>query len=928
VKTRLLAIVMFGLVASSAVAAAPLTGSDYQTAYDALVAAGDIESAYRLALKRRSENPDSTDWLRRLARTALWTERPVESYKAWKRLYRLGKRDSEVMKNLNTLAEHFEDAPLLLELWQRQAGHGKLSLKQVERLAALYERANRPLDGARQLGKHYRRYRQPATGNEAARLYRRAGDDPAALRIYLSLIKHHPAQEQWLVTAARIQVRLGRFGEAYRLLKRHRRSMPDNAEEYWKLLAELAWQQQDDQIAQEAFALSLSARSDRYTRERFLYLTQKASADEAAEKALHFFHQTGRIYWLQRALSLQLMHGQWDKAQQSLELATAEQLKELERDPRFLLLRGQLRVHFGNRRGALSDLRHAMQLGSDEIELQLNALWLAIACNSRQEMQSLANALRSHLHTPGVMQALAAAYGQLGEQRRAIALYRRLLERKPDNPLLLLDYADQLTADARNNEALNSRRQALLLLSHRNSDKADNEARLAQMRLQLTDHPGDTAAQRIRQWLEHPSKQPEPERLSELLLSQALANGQRQNALSWRRQRLQKGQSTPLWARLQLALARHDRITLQQLLADNASDLPPADAGDAALQLGRWPLARQLSFETAQQQSDTHWPRQRLAEIQQRYGDYLQLGLESGENDTFDYTDTRLTLYKALAPSWAVELQQWQRAQRLNDHALLSSLPDSLRGTTLTLHHHHADRELSVAFGKRNGMTDYNQWALDLTLTPRRRLQLTTSVSGGEDENASTALEALGYSNRASFGLRWQLDKRVYVSAELGAARYHDHYGSYLGQGRMVDWETGYLLRGDYPDLQLRLWGSHLRTTADGEASAQTLPYLTDTPITTALAAEQLIADDNDTVGVCASAGLSAPEEAYRALRPMAELCGTRSSNQGNGYSFMTGLDTRIANGRLDLAFHYSRNNQSTGSTDWKRLTLQYRYDF
>lgn len=926
-KRRILPLLLAALTGTNgALAATPLERTEINTAYQALVAGGDVQTAYQLARQRSLANPDDTLWLRRRARTALWSDHPVDAFTAWKRLFQLGQRDKEVLEQLQRLAEHYEDAPILLALMPYTEQNTRLSEARVERLAELYERANRALEGARQLEQHYHRYRLLAAGTEAARLYTRAGDDEAALKLYQTLIARHTPQPAWLIEAAQLHIRHAEQTQAYALLKRHSAQMPDDAGDYWQLLGELAWQLQDDQTAQYAFSRAITGQSDRFTRERLLFLRQQDSLSEATELARRFYLDTGEPLWLVRTLTLQISAGQWQQAQQTLQLARADSLEQLEQDPRFLLMRGQLRLRAGDRRGALADLQRAMRDAEREPGLQLSGLWLAIAANSRQAIIPLAGQLAPYLDNPDVLEALAAAHAQLGHHRRALHLYRQQRQRQPDNPLLLLDMAAQLQASGHQNEAMQLRVLARRKLQAR-APTAREARRLARQQLALESLPGDAAAGQIRQWIGRDGEAADSEALNELLLSHALAEGQLQNALAWRSRHFRPPNTPPHWAQLQLALARQDHVALQRLLHDAGDALPPGDASEAAQQLGRWPLAREIAFAQALRQPHLLWPRQRLAALQHEHGDYALLGLSAGGNGTFDYLDQSVSLSKGLSDRWSLGLLHRRRTLELDDRNTLRALPEDPVGTTLSLSRRQPGSELTLQLGQQRGASDYLNAALRLDVMLTRRLQLEAAAEAGQRDEASATLEALGYSNRVRLGLHWQAEHRIHAAASLGLAHYHDHYGSRLGQGSTLEWEAGYMIHGGYPDLRLRLWGSHLLASADGKSDARTLDYLTADVQEREAAAGLLVPDDNDTLGLCLSAGVAILDMPRSGLRPLAEGCVTHGDN-GAGHTLLAGLDGRIGIGRFTLLWQTGHYGLPSDASDWQRLTLQYRHDF
>lgn len=919
---------------------APVSGvqfDDYRIGFEALLANGEVEEAYQLALKVTRQSPRDRDWQRRLARVAVWTSRPDAAYAAWKGLYEAGVRDAEVLGEVQRLATHYNDAPVLIELWHASAAARAMTDKEAETLAGLYERAYRPLDGARHFEELYRRQGHARLGLQAARLYDRAGRDADAVRLYRALLGKEPGNVNWLLTVARLEIRHDRRRAALDLLKRHQRHVGDGTFEYWQMLGDLAWLYQDDTTATAAYRrAAVTPAATLVERDRLAYLLMQEDPLEAAALSLRYHSEGAGPSWLLRALEIQVGHNAWPEARETLDRAQGEDLRTLQQNPRFLTLRAHVHQHFGATRSAVADIRQALALAPEDDDVRLSALWLFIAAGEHDVLRAMVVAVdAADSADPRYWQALGAAYLTLGQSRQALAYYRMQLEMKPDDPLLLLSYAD-LLADSGQTETVIWLRQRAWRVLQAQSDDGDEYRARARAGLDLAERPGDLAARRARRLVVQ-SHNPAPARqLDEVLLTWAVANGQWESAQAWSRQRYGHGRTLPVWVQLQLALESRDHVAVQRLLESEGENLAPAGAYTAALLLGDWPLGRRIAFEGAQRAPGNDDLHQRLVETMELNGSYAEASWQAAEYSDVDVTRYGVHADTAVSRRWRLGGEIYRTDQSLFDDSVVGMVPASVpaheTGGTLEARWASARQRWRLAVDHRREYADYSGAQVGYRHTLTERVQLDLLAAAQQPTEHSTALQLAGHADRAVIGASWAFDRHLLFSAQAARERYHTQHGAYLGSGTQSTWEVAYRLRSGYPDWNLRTYGSYYRFRADGMPDDDTLRLFSAATLAQTLP-ENLdrlfIPDGNDYHALCGGVGQYLRESYSRRIRPLADVCAIHRREGDAGFSAALGLAGSVAGqDHLLLLWERSREGRLAGGRDLRVLTLNYRRYF
>lgn len=924
--------VMLPLSLTAAPAANEVKLEDYRIGYDALLANGAVEDAYQLARDVTRRFPEEKEWKRRLARVAVWTNRPLEAYNIWKELFTAGVRDKEVVGEVRRLATHYNDAPILIELWHETESSRAIKKEDAQYLANLYERAYKPVEGARYLEQVHKKRHQTAFGVQAAQLYARAGRDADAVRVYRALLAKSPANQEWLLAAARLEIRRDRRNAALELLKRHQRYIPDNAFEFWQMMGDLAWLLQDDDAATAAYGhASITSSASLVERDRLTYLLMDKDPMRAASMSLRYFRDGAGVSWLLRALEIQVAQNAWSEARESLVHVQGEELRTLEKDAHFMMLRAHISQHFGDEANAVTDMHQALALAPADNNVRLSALWLFIAANERTALEAMITETDPETGDPRYWQALAAAHQILGHYSEALAYTRRQLEQKPNDALLLFNYADLLDTSGQTEMSAHMRQRSWEAFQ-KAPVSTNHERYVARVRTELAEQPGDVTALRLRRLQETNRGHSAERRLDELLLVWALENGQLESARAWSRMRYGNMRSLPLWPQLQLALQTYDYETLQHLLGSEGENLPASGAHEAAMLTGDWPAAWQLAFNGAQYGPESDDLHQRLTSTIEAHGDYIGITGQQATYSDLDSTRFQFRVDKAMSNRWRLAVEGYYADQSLTTLTTLRTIPLQDRGVTLKARWSDPQQEWRFALGRHKELTDYTSWQLGFANKANQAFKLDMLVAGRQPTDQSTALQVAGYADRARINAGWAIDRHWSIAAQFVGERYSTQYEAELGSGTMLTWEATYSLRSDYPDWNLHAYGTYSRFNAEGQPDNLTLDLFTaqtraDTPASALVGL--FVPKDNNYYGLCGGAGQSLLSRYSHNLHPLAEACAIHNDESGNGYSLLAGMAGSLTGpDQLALVWERSHAGRQAAGRDVIIVTLNYQHYF
>lgn len=944
--------VMGWLVASAhAAEAAPPTAMRpydeqlYTLAYDVFLANGNAADAWRVAAAAVAQRPQDMAWRRKLAQSAEWSGRPQEALQHW---LMLGRRTGaeDAWQAVLRLAPGLQDDEALLAAWVHETQRRPLTPAEWRIVAGLYESLGRPADGIAFLDGQYRRHHDIEILEVITDLQERSGRvDEAIASLERMRRLGHGSPAHALRQATLLFLRSD-FARAYAVLQAQQAGAKDEDSAYWKLLADLAWQLQDDATAERAYGrLQAAGRAQADDLERLVQLLRPQHPEDARRMALFAWQKFRSLAGFMLALELSDEQRDYAAMKALIEGVRPDEDAKLSANGYYFMLRAAYYQAVGDRPRAMAEYRRAMASAPDNVELRLSYLWLLVDAREATELRRRLTEWGGS-DQPAWWDAYAAGWLALGEPRRALPFMSRQADAHAGDYLWLANYAETLEEAGHTGMAARVRRHAWLQARKRMRDQPElarqREPMLAYARLALRNAPGDASLDVMRRLLRQdtpaaaadapPPEQAMDRAVAELVLAWTLGEERLAAAREFMWRRFARRVQAPAWADIGLALAERDHARLADILDEtpdgNGRDYPAAARIDAARELGRTALAQALGFAAQERQPDSDDIHLRLAtdllatatsviarDVSFRRG-AVQGHEESLRVQTWPLDRLRLALDLGITHQHSADGDQ------------LTGVPGADRTLALSaLWRHDGDRngrpesELTVA--ARSGLASFHTLKLAHTRPLGERLSGVFALAWRDRATESVALGIGGHKDEASATLNYRLSGREYLSGRLWQAAFHTQQDARLGEGRGLSLEAGYRVRSEYPDFNVRVSRQISRFEAAGgviaDASAGLLPG---SPATAPAAF--FMPQSFRLWGINAGFGTELREQRSRAIRPFADIGRTVSSTSGSGYNWLVGAGGSVL-GPDHLSLYWLRSKGGGIGAAVRELGLRYQ---
>jgi polysaccharide biosynthesis protein PelB len=914
----------------------PFDDATYQLAYQTFLANSNLADAYRVARAAVRQMPDRRAWRERLAQVAEWHGHPDDALTQWRWLATHSQATTEVEQALAQvlrLAGNLNDHGAQIEAWQQIARQRPLSQAEYLGLVTLHEQLGQPQDALALLLERDALDPQTVWIETRVALLERLGDVPATITALEQLMARDGATRERAMRLAGMHTDRGDVRKAYEALAPLADQTPEQDVEVWQLLAELTWALQ---LEPEALrALQVRSRSESFSSEeadRLIALLRERQPDEAAQLAEVTWRRLQRPDYLMLAIELWWSRRDLGQLQRLYASVTPEEQAQLPEQSAFLHQRSLWQTARGEHVAARLDMRRALAADPQDVGLRSTLIFMLIDAGERGELARLVGETVSTGGADARLDAaMAAAYGALGQPRRALPFWRRQAAAQRGDALWMFGYAEALQAADWPQVAQAVQRQALQAIRQRQVDpaQADGQARALMLqvaRLTLERAPGDPSLVVLRHLLRLqnvPGGAAFDAAANELALSWLMSSEQFEPARVWLWQRYARLLAAPPWAALMLALHERDLDTVQRLYTKNLAVLPASTQIEALSALGRRAEAHDLRVaELARRDDDAlhealvaeAWARPRAFEsswAQRRSG--VQASVAT------------VVLRAPVDAATQAELQLDRTTLASTDPRALTGVPEQAQALRLTLQHAiDSSTNLTLGLGRHGAWADTTGLALALHARLDASVQMHAGIDWNQPADESSPLAVAGVRHRLQLAADLGLAPTVQARIELHALAFGLQNGPRLGSGLGLDWTLTQWLRLAQPDLSLRVFGSHRRHfRADVTLPAATAQL---NPAGSVPGTDFFVPSGYALYGVGVSSGLTLHEGISRAWRPFADLSLTHHDQLGVGHGASFGLAGSVLGGDQLALFVSSLRDGAGGSN--RATSLRYALRF
>ena len=456
-----------GTVAASKPPGLKFDEEAYALSYDIFLANRNLNDARRVAESAVRQRPDDSAWRKRLAQVNEWNANPAAALPHWLAYARLTS-DETVWDIVMGLAIGLEDQQTQLQVVEHKVAIDPDNPKWLDRLVQIHENAGHPeiaLDLLRRavapLGSHgmHRQHQLELLASLTARL----GNDAENLATLRLLQKEFGPSTRYALQIADQLYRSGQPSVAFSEMERAAATAATNDTAFWRAYAELARLLQDDATAKKGYRTILA--SDRQNEDDLTNLialiepTQPLAAARLAEFA---FARFGNVQTALIAISLRTRIADWRGAKALLSSLTLQQRLLLEKNASFLAVRSSIAQADNDVQTATRDMRAALALRPDDMEIRAGLLWLLIAARDNTSLKATLSAWAHDAESNRILwDPFAAALMSTNRKAEALHWFRKSGFQR-DDYLWLMSYAEALDATSQHDLAWRIRRRVWL----------------------------------------------------------------------------------------------------------------------------------------------------------------------------------------------------------------------------------------------------------------------------------------------------------------------------------------------------------------------------------------------------------------------------------------------------------------------------------
>lgn len=764
------------------------------------LAFGDLDGAWAVGQELLQTDPDSADFLTKMARLGEWRGDTYQALEYWMAYLKL--RDDpaiyEQAWRLSIQLFDFEHGiPLLTQMLDKRS----LTDTELDALVFAHEQNGTPEQAEAVLRASLKKYpKQRLAWVRLSQTLDNTEQYRAKTFVMQAMSTHFPITMTERVDWASTHLKLFDAQGAWDVLDIDNSAIDDAS--YWDLRANLAWELERDEELQPALErlLAIKGKLSRGEEEQLINLYRKNAPKKALALIIASWHKTHNVQRL--VLALQLGQELQDWAQVAILLDSAQAWPGALNQQQVLAAQGALAAQERRFVEAEGFYKAGLARFHDDNLFRERLLWLYIDQNRTADIEPLLHQWRLAARSDDLLWLpFAGANQMLGRPVESLAWYRMYLKANPQDWLVQASYTDALEAAGYADAA-----QRLRLKLTRNVDLQPGfefpQRYSMWLRLMASSYSSRLAQSKAMQW------QDGSPAMLQLWFERLLARldetnqvAQKNDWLAWARS---QGLKVDRFELIQEALRIRNRTMLTQLLA--SGDLDPAQQAEALNQLGQDGRALDVSLSNLGDQQPAmirEQLRRQATELLDRKPQGVQLGWERKDFGGLDFSSQQLTVARHLNDDWYASLKLDQG--RYNSDQLKSSELGQERNVLLTLQRQLSDGSYSMAFDlssrkdtDRKGFSLSRAWQLGATD------EIDTGIDWHRESDETGLMRALGQRDSLWVKGLHGFSARDQLSWAVSQNRFSTRFGDALGYGQEMKLEVAHTLEFEGPNWMLR----------------------------------------------------------------------------------------------------------------------------
>lgn len=411
----------------------------------------------------------------------------------------------------------------------------------------------------------------------------------------------------------------------------------------------------------------------------------------------------------------------------------------------------------------------------------------------------------------------------------------------------------------------------------------------------------------------------------EVTVAWALSNESNEMAKAWLAREYANRLTRPVDAELSVALSEHDTKTINRILDSKGASRATIDNRiDAYEMADRQGEAEALAFYGLGGAPDNEDIHERLSNLATERNQSIDFGFRSVTASPLNYYETKLGGELALTDHWSIGLQGIQLNQWSTNPLILTGVPPRDRRYNFTAHYQTTTQDISLTFGHRTALTEFNTQLLTAGFGRGTALRSTFSIGRNQFADESQEIQVGGMKDLVRAEIEWDVVSNFYARGAFEGDRFYTQERQRIGSGALMDGEIGYRIRTEYPDYTVRIVGTH------GNYSAYPIdvPFLQRLiPVGDVPTASTFVPQSYSQYGLAAGFGTDLIDRYTRAWRPFLDVGIIHDSNFGWGPEVLVGFAGSVF-GNDHAAVFFQHESVSHQGTDTNEFGVRYQWLF
>ncbi|KTD25900.1 tetratricopeptide repeat protein [Legionella maceachernii] len=917
----------------------------YDLAYTVYLQSGNPQKAYAVAMAAVKQEPQNKLWRERLAQVAIWSQEPnvaLEQYLySWKNF-----NDKNAELKGRDLAKKLHADKTLSEILLFDLNEGKTSVANWHEYIDIMLRLGEINKLLEILEKNRSTIPETLYLDTLATIYKVIDEPVLQLDILKKLSALVGMRPEIAERMAQLYVNQGNISEAERVMALARQNNSPKKLSFWgdySVISFLANKPQDELYGRRQFLKEKKPSMEIFS--RLIEITTKSEPNLAYQYAKQGIAQHPNNYYLASVI-FSLM-----KKEQSIDFPKFEArmppsiLKLLHYETTFWSAKIDYETQFGDENTVFQTYLDAMNYLPHDPALAADFMYFLIEKNKLALLKQMLPLWQQKLPENQVLWGpYAETYARFDNRlmtKLILNLFYDQFKQYENNPYWLILFKDILENSFYDIQSAQVSVYAwpIYLNLLRNQKEPPNYVQLIDyVKLSMRNAFGDPTAVALSMLEKYENKDVEL-----LMLTWALGHNDIALAKAIYSNYKAKKIEPPLWARLSIALARHDHTAMRDILRDKKAIVSYRDRVRAAMEIDALPYAQTNAYMALRRyRKDQDLYDNFFTPIMLKNSDnlfvsqeYYQYGNVVGPRTNASYTyflmpSLSLTPYNSvwfthnLPGQNTTSVDQTNSSITTTTNQVLRTVPSKDERAGVKISTRQRRGYLDLDLGYRNNLSSFFTAKITRTYTALSNLELTATLGYHQPADDTAGMLVGGRKNNLDLDFYYRLLKKDFISGNFRQNFFYTQGGQHLANGTQITLRYEHKFWDSYPDWTITPYGVvtdyYHKTTQLLRGSVLKL-----VPENIQPNVNFLIPADFNEFGLTFSFGQTYMETYTHRWRPFGSATISRSSTVGIGKLFNIGIAGMVF-GRDHLLIYYEwGTNQGQGIQASRLAKISYR---